>query len=267
MHPSYRVILRALCIAILVAPAVSARQGAPAVPPGVDPKADAILRSMGRTLAAAKSLSFEASETTDQFSPSGQKIQLGKTVKAMVRRPGNISAVVSGDAEDMAYYYRGKTLTIVNNLQRVYAVQDVPPDNIDAMFDFLADRFRITAPLSDLMFTDPYQAMTGHIRGGEYLGLHMVDGTKCHHLAFRQDAIDWQIWIEDGAQPVPRKVVITYKDLPGSPQFAAVLQKWDLTSAAPDAAFEAKIPEGYKRADLQPVEPTTQPSPDSREGR
>src|SRR3954447_11083184 len=267
MLPAFRLIVRALGIALLLAPIAGARQGAPSAPPGVDPKADAILRSMGRTLAAAKTFSFEASETSDNFSPSGQKIQLGKTVKALVRRPGSISAVVNGDVENIAYYYRGKTVTIVNNLEHVYAVQDVPPDNADAMFDFLADRFRITAPLSDLMFADPYQAMIVHVRGGEYLGLHAVDGTKCHHLAFRQDAIDWQIWIEEGSQPLPRKVVITYKDLPGAPQFTAVLQKWELTSAAPDAAFEAKIPEGYKRVDLQPVGPTTQPASDTRESR
>jgi hypothetical protein len=220
---------------------------------GLDPKADAVLRDMGRTLGEAKAFSFEASQAIDQISATGQKIQLAKNAKVSLRRPNAIVAVVAGDMEDLAYYYRGKTLTIVNNLDHVYAQQDVP-DNIDAMFDFLAEKFRITTPLSDLLFADPYKAMIEHVRSGEYLGIHQVSGTKCHHLAFRQDGIDWQIWIEDGPRALPRKVVITYKDLPASPQFVAVLDKWDLSPQLPDSAFEAKIPEGAKRVDLQPVD-------------
>jgi hypothetical protein len=231
----------------------------PAPAQGVDPKADAVLRDMGRALTSAKAFSFEASETIDQVSPTGQKIQLAKAAKISLRRPNAIAAVVAGDMEDLAYYYRGKTLTIVNNLERAYAQQDVP-DNIDAMFDFLAEKFRLTTPLSDLLFADPYKALIEHARSGEYLGLHQVNGTKCHHLAFRQDAIDWQIWVEEGSRALPRKVVITYKDLPASPQFVAVLDKWELSGQVPDSAFEAKIPQGAKRIDLQPVDaPATRP--------
>lgn len=227
---------------------------------GVDPKADAVLRDMGRTLASAKAFSFEANETTDQVSPTGQKIQLAKNARISLRRPNAIAAVVAGDMEDLAYYYRGKTLTIVNNVDHVYAQQDVP-DTIDAMCDFMAEKFRLTTPLSDLLFADPYKALIEHVRSGEYLGIHQVNGTKCHHLAFRQDAIDWQIWVEDGPRAVPHKVVITYKDLPASPQFVAVLDKWELSPQLPDSAFEAKIPQSAKRIDLQPVDaPATRPS-------
>jgi hypothetical protein len=54
--------------------------------------------------------------------------------------------------------------------------------------------------------------------------------------------IDWQIWIEDGKQLVPRKIVITYKTMPGSPQFTAVLSEWDLKTRLPESIFTADIP-------------------------
>jgi hypothetical protein len=107
----------------------------------------------------------------------------------------------------------------------------------------------------------PIQTLIARVRAGTYLGLHQVNGVKCHHLAFRQDVIDWQIWIEDSDHPVPRKVVITYKEQPGHPQFTAILDKWELSASAPDSAFEFSPPAGAKRIDLTPAAPAGNPEP------
>jgi len=221
--------------------------------PGVDPKADAILRKMGETLAGAKQFTFESHDMSDQTSPTGQKIQVAKTVNVAVRRPDKLAATVEGDQESLRYVFNGKQLGIVNAREKCFALQDMP-GNLDQMFDALALKYGITAPLSDLLFSDPYKAMTERVRSGEYLGVHDVLGTKCHHLAFRQDGIDWQIWIEDSDKPLPRKVVITHKELPGYPQFMALLGKWNLDAQIPDEAFAFSPPQDSKRVDLQPLD-------------
>ena len=74
------------------------------------------------------------------------------------------------------------------------------------------------------------------------VGRHGVDGVPCHHLAFSQESIDWQIWIEDGPQPVPRKLVITYKTEPGSPQYVARLSNWDFEPRFSKQYFEFEVP-------------------------
>ena len=248
-----------LAAVVVCATALLARAG-DTVPAGVDPKADAALRKMGQALGAAKSFSFEVNDSADQIMDNGQKIQFDKTVKVLVRRPNALIATASGDLEDMQYTYNGTKLAIFNKRQNCYAIQDVP-NTIDAMFDFVAQKFGITAPLSDLAFADPYQTLIARVRAGTYLGLHQVNGVKCHHLAFRQDVIDWQIWIEDSDHPVPRKVVITYKEQPGHPQFTAILDKWELSASAPDSAFEFSPPAGAKRIDLTPAAPAGNPEP------
>jgi hypothetical protein len=227
----------------------------------IEPKADEVLRRMSQTLGRATALRFRAHDMVDQVMDNGQKLQFARTLEVAARRPGAVAVTAKGDTEDVQYAYRDSKLTIVNHGERCYTVQDVPAE-IDAMFDFLAERYGITAPLADLLFSDPYSAMTGRVRIGQYLGLHTVGPTRCHHLAFRQDGIDWQIWIEDGAQPVPRKVVITYKELPGQPQFIALLDEWDLAPDLPNETFAVDIPQGYKRIDLQPLSssPTTAPA-------
>jgi hypothetical protein len=246
------IILLAL-VAYGAAAAGQAKQGR------IEPKADEILRRMSHSLASAKALRFRAHDMVDQVMETGQKLQFSRTLDVAARRPGAFRASVRGDAEDVEYAYTGGKLTIVNNRERCYALQDVP-QTIDEMFDFLAERYGITAPLADLLFSDPYEAMTGRVRVGQYLGLHLVGQTQCHHLAFRQEGIDWQIWIEDSERAVPCKVVITYKEMPGQPQFTALLDKWDLSADVPDTTLALPVPAGYKRVDLEPAaSPATEP--------
>jgi hypothetical protein len=49
------------------------------------------------------------------------------------------------------------------------------------------------------------------VQEARYVGMSQIADTKCHHLAFRQKLLDWQLWVEDGDKPLPRKLVITYK--------------------------------------------------------
>lgn len=221
--------------------------------PGVEPKADQILRSMSKTLADAKQFTVQAHDTSDQVLDDGQKVHASKTAKVAIRRPNALAAEAQGDLEDLRYVYEGEQVTILNHREKCYAQQKVP-GSIDEMFDFLAEQYGLTPPLADLLFSNPYEAMTGRVRSGRYLGVHRVFDTPCHHLAFRQDGVDWQIWIEDSPRPVPRKVVITYKELPGYPQFTAYLDKWDLDPKLDDSAFKVQVPPDYKRLDLVPLE-------------
>ncbi|MGH7177325.1 MAG: DUF2092 domain-containing protein [Tepidisphaeraceae bacterium] len=233
--------------------AVCACAAAPRAPMhDIDPKADAVLRKMSGTLAAVKQFSYTASATTDQTLDNGQKVQLAKTVKVIVRRPDCIASSIVGDEENLQFMYCKKSVGLTNLRENCYAVAAVP-DNIDAMFDTLAEKYGITTPLSDLMFSDPYAVLTERVRTGAYLGLHYVGETKCHHLAFRQEAVDWQIWIEDSEKALPRKVVITYKEVPGHPQFVAVLDDWNLDPQVSDSTFEFKPIPGCKQIELQTI--------------
>jgi hypothetical protein len=111
-------------------------------------------------------------------------------------------------------------------------------------------------PLADLTFADPYKCLVENVRRGQYVGTGYVFGTKCHHLAFRQPNVDWQIWVTDGEKPLPRKVVITFKDSPAHPQFTAFVSDWDLSARADDAAFTLKPPADAKKVEFAPA---TQP--------
>ena len=106
-------------------------------------------------------------------------------------------------------------------------------------------------PLKDVLFSDPYAVLSEGITYGRYLGIHQAAGAACHHLAFSQETIEWQIWIDAGDQPVPRKVVITYVDEPSEPQYTAVFRRWKLEGPVPEGLFTFEAPEGARKIDVK----------------
>ena len=91
---------------------------------------------------------------------------------------------------------------------------------------------------------DSYKSAMSKITSGIYLGPVTVLGVPCEHLAFSLGKVDWQIWIEQGARPVPRKIVITYKDEEGTPEYTAILSNWDFQTKLSDFLFNFEPPTG-----------------------
>ena len=102
-------------------------------------------------------------------------------------------------------------------------------------------------PLADLFYRDPYKAVHGNIQYGFDLGQTDVNGRNCRALAFVEEDIDWQIWIENGPQPTPCKLVITYKNQPSQPQFTAVFCNWGFSPRIDQAVFTPELPPGIEK--------------------
>jgi len=244
---------RVLLAAILV---VTGAVGTAAVAaPGVDAAADRILRQMSDYLATAGEFSFRANVTYDEALASGEAIEYGGTADVSVRRPDRLHVAFRGDEHQNRVFFDGRTLTLYDPDVNVYAVTEVPPE-IDGAVDLVFEKYGFSVPIADLVYSDPYSALTGGVETGFVAGLHPVNGVPCHHLAFTQEAIDWQIWIEDGPRPVPRKLVIILKDEPGSPRYSATLSDWDFQPRLSDHYFEFHPPDGADEIEFLPTEPT-----------
>jgi hypothetical protein len=227
-----------------------------AAAPALDPKADKVLKSMGAALAERTSISFDSHAIADQYTPDGQKVQYAKNQKVMLHRPDKLAVDVTGDIEDLRFRYDGKQVALYNPRSNSWGKTQAR-GSIDDTLDMLAGKYGMALPLADLVFADPYACLTERVRSSQYLGVGYVFDVKCHHLAFRQESVDWQIWIEDGDRPLPRKVVITFKESPGHPQYTAFLSNWNLSAETTDATFALAPPAGAKQVDFAP---TTQPA-------
>lgn len=236
------------CVAVLLAWGVAGASTA-GTPNGVDPRADDILRQMGAYLKAAGEYTFRVRVTYDRVRASGQKIEFARNARVSVRRPDGLQAEVRGDVLNERVWYDGRRFSFHNLDRNVYSTTEVPPV-MDAAFDLLALRYGITTPVADFVYSDPYAILVEHVTSGQYVGRHEVDGVPTHHLAFSQDNIDWQIWVEDGHRPVPRKLVITYKRAPSAPQFRARLLDWNFAPRLADSLFRFTPPAGAQEVHL-----------------
>jgi hypothetical protein len=216
--------------------------------PVLEPLAKKIIQEAGNYLKAAKALSFRAEITYDEVLSTGQKIQQSASNAVWMRRPDRVRADYNGDLRNTRAYYDGKTCTMLD-LDSYEYWRAPMPGTTDAALDKLMYEHGRSVPLSDLIISDPATSLLAKVVSGHYVGLSTVKGVKCHHLAFRQKEIDWQIWIEDGKHLVPRKVVITYKTLPKSPQYTALLSGWEFHERLPDRLFIFQPAEDAKRID------------------
>jgi hypothetical protein len=220
----------------------------------IDPRAAGILREMGDFLPGVKTFGLKATETYDVVPDSGPRIQYSNTRAFVVRRPNRLAGKVQGDMVDRAVWYNGKTLSLLDKKHNVYGTLAVP-DTIDATIDFLAEKYELVFPLADLFYTDADEGLLQRARWGAYAGLHHAAGVPCHHLVFSQELIDWQIWIEAGEKPLPRKVVIVYKAEPGHPQYSFTIHEWNLSPKIPKKLFRFQPPPGARKMPLLTIKP------------
>ena len=217
--------------------------------PRIEPKADQSLRAMSSYLAGLKTYSFQVEELFDDVLDDGQKIQLGNQRHLRVSRPDKLFGEGEGDTKNSQFYYNGKTASIVNRAHETYAAVTVP-GTIDAMLEDLHERFDTHQTLANFLFANPYKVFTEHVQSGTYVGLHYVGKVKCHHLAFRQKLLDWQIWIDAGEQPLPRKYVITFTGQKNQPQYTAIIHRWDVNPKLSDDLFEFHPPKAFRKVEF-----------------
>jgi hypothetical protein len=218
----------------------------------IDPRANQLLRELSRYLVSAPEFSFHAEILYDEVLPSTQKLQFTASLDAAVRHPNHATLEYRGDLGAKRFWYDGRQITLLDPIHRVYAVVPSYP-KIDTALDEAVLRLGLSVPLADLLYMNPYRALMKDVTGGAYVGIGNVTGMRCHHLAFSQPLVDWQIWIEDGRRLAPRKLTVTYKTLPGSPQYTAILSDWDFRPRLPDRAFSPQIPEGAERIEFLPA--------------
>lgn len=208
----------------------------------ISDRAESVLRSQCTFLAHTRAFSLSAEIWREHVNEAGQKIQFSRTVEMDVKRPDGLRLEITSPMAARGFWYDGKTLTILDRKHNWYSTADMP-STIDKTADAAHD-LGIDIPLIDLALKDPYKNATARVQSGAYYGIAPVMGVNCHHLAFTQDNVDWQVWIEDGPQPLIRKFVITYKNEPGSPEFTAIITRWDLTDRISDSDFKFEPPPG-----------------------
>lgn len=218
---------------------------------GIAPEAKQILKASTDFLASQQRFSADTRNTLEIVLKSGQKIEFNSTARQSVQRPDKLRAERTGDLVEQVLVYDGKSLTLFEPGAKVYA-QVAAPATLEEMVDFAQLKLDIVAPAGDLIVKDAYNVLMDGVTEGMVVGKAIIEGVTCDHLAFRAPQLDWQIWIQEGPQPLPRRMVITTLDLPNSPQFAVTVTKWNLKPTFDAKTFAFTPAAGVKQIDFVP---------------
>jgi hypothetical protein len=220
-----------------------------AQPSGIDPQADKLLRRMSDYLAGRQQFTLKAESTLEAVLKSGQKLQYDSPATLMVSRPNKLRAHRKGDIANQEFFYDGKTLTLYNPRENLYATTAAPA-TIDETLDFAREKLDIVAPAAELLYKNAAEKMLKESTSGFVVGPSVIGGVKCTHLAFRGSEVDWQIWIEDGEKPLPRKFILTSTKVTGEPQFTVLIRSWDVAAKLSNQEFSFTPPKGAKKIEF-----------------
>ncbi len=203
----------------------------------IDPQAMEILQEMARTIAGAKQFSVTVRSSYDAPQENGQMVEFGAVRTLQVKRPNLLRVDVHrSDGDRRLLLFDDKQIVVQNITDNVYAKVE-HTGNVDEKIKYLVGDLQIPLPLARLFRTTFPDEIAQLIESIDYVELDMLTDVPTDHLAARTHDVDVQIWIAEGKEPLPRRIVITYKHAKGQPQFRADFSDWNLSSMAVKGPF------------------------------
>lgn len=194
----------------------------------IEEAALAVLRGMSEVLAVAPDFDYHIETAFDVVQQSGTKVEFGASRKVQVSRPNLMrTEVVQRDASSRTLLLDGKDLWVYVPAQKVYARMEQHGD-LEQAIAWAGSDLDIDMPLASLFAPDFYQAVVPRLTRALLLDESVLAGVVCDHLLLSNDYTDFQLWITRDSKPVLQRVVITYREAPGEPQFSAQFVHWDL---------------------------------------
>lgn len=206
-----------------------------------------ILLRMANFLAKTPKYTVSLSDSYDTVQASGQKIEFAANRKVVVSRPNGLRVEhEESDGEKNIVLYDGKDITVFNPSKNVYA-QTAKSGGIDEAVKYFLKDLNMRLPLAMLLVSQLPAELERRTESLDYVEKTKIQGIPAHHLAGRTETVDYQVWVAEGAKPLPLRVVLTYKNADGQPQFSAQLSDWNLAPQVNDAEFAFTPPSGAKK--------------------
>ena len=219
----------------------------------LNPDADEILKSMSTFLAGTRAFSVSVAIGNEVVTKEGEKLQFNSSAMLVVQRPSHVYVARQGRFADIELFYDGKVVTLYGKSLNAYLRKDVAGTMDDAIAA-IESAVGIDLPGTDLLRADPYAVLSEGVTSSGYHGTDYVDGVQSHHLSFREDQVDWQLWVKAGDEPLPMKYVITTKWTTGAPQYSVQFSNWNLAPVIAGDRFTFVVPQGAQKLDTLPVD-------------
>ncbi|MBV8094696.1 MAG: DUF2092 domain-containing protein [Acetobacteraceae bacterium] len=207
---------------------------------------------MGETL-RAEQFSFQAQTIRVYADSNAQPLHIFHTMKVVVHRPNRLLVDVTGDDGSRKLVFDGKNALIYIAGQNKYASIPVPEGTIAAMMEQVMGHLGVDFPLADFLTEAPNKAFLTGVTSGRVVNTISIDGSPYLHLLFSQPpGIELELWLAKNEQSLPRRLIVTYRNVAGQPSFIALFSDWDFNIHPPDSDFSFQPPADAAQLQLKP---------------
>src|SRR2546430_4273787 len=212
-------------------------------------------------LGKTQQLSVTVRAAYDTVQASGQKVEWNEVRTLTLSRPDRLRVESErSNGTRSVVVFDGKEISTFDESGRVYA-QAAQPGGVDETLVYFVRDLGMRLPLAVLFVSRAASELERRVRAVEYVERTGILGAPAHHLIGRTDTVNFQVWISDGEQPLPQRIVLTYPAAPGQPQFRAEFSAWNLAPQPADALFTFTPPAAASKIPFAAALPQYAPGP------
>ena len=200
-------------------------------------------------------VAFDALVTYEVVQENGQTLHFDRVQRMAAARPDRLFWVtVRDDATIDSVWFDKGTFTMLKRPQDVYGQVEVSP-SIEEMVDDLDYDYDIVVPFQDLLAGRSRELFLETPESVWYVGESWVMGAWTHHVALRNEEVDYELWIQKDGDPLPLRITINWKHEEGGPSYVAHFRKWITSPNFDDSRFVFSPPSDARRIEILPTMP------------
>lgn len=212
-----------------------------------DTEAREILSKMADALSQAAGFSVMVRSSYDAVQEDGQHIEFGEKRNILLQRPDRLRVDVErSDGDKGLVIFDGQTITAFKANDKVYA-QVEKAGSVDNAIVHLVRDLQTPFPLARMFLSTFSGDIEKWAESVSYVEDDLLTNPPTDHLAGRAADVDFQVWVAQGELPLPQRIILTYRNEPGQPQFRADFIDWALEPEADAARFTFAPPEDAEK--------------------
>ncbi len=218
------------------------------------PDAGTVVRRAAEFIQSQPEFLTEAMVTFGALQESGQTLHFDVLERVAIRRPDKLAWVTLHDdgTVDRGWLSAGQ-FTLLKQPINMWGTISVPSAIPEAV-DRLVEEYDLDVPFQDFLSPETAERWAGEDATSlEYIGEEWVLGSWTDHVAMRKPGIDFELWVRQGPEPFPAKMMVVYTEDEGRPTYVARFRRWSTTLPEGDATFEFTAPGDAQRVDVTPV--------------
>lgn len=230
-----------------------------------DARARALLKSMSDYIGSLGSIDTTVDTELEVVTPEMEKIAFTSTSHLRMQRPDKVRLERTGGYVVVEFLFDGQAFTVRDRADNLYA-QVAMQGTTDQLVDALQNQLGLTVPAADLLLKDSYSLLVADVMEAKFIGQGVVGGQMCDHVAFRNFDTDWQLWVRQGAEKIPCKMIITSKTVGMAPQYTTHVRSWSSNPKIPASAFAFKPAAGEQRIEIGQLDGVDEVPPPAKGG-